>query len=424
MLYGNTTNNMVTGTSVLTAGDPRALNEQLEILLHVPSGEDSKTAAFTRFTKTDLNNGAGRAPADSSMGQPNTNNFTDANPPRPRVSPTNWVDYTLQGTQSPQDDSPPSFAPLYVRDGPMQTIGELGHLTDPARGVIANADDRLNSRGGGRTLRIGQPELAATFPGNQTNSSRTWPSWRLADIFTTTAAGNNATAPNAQGTLTNALGVVRGSTNTNGAVVTLPGLINPNGVLRDGGAALRAALYGIAGEPAAGPGDPAAQGTLDLAGQELVINSAATNMLARMTNLTGTGLPAGSLNVLWERGEISQLTALNAGSDLFGLNMSTVFDRGREELVRRSIEMITPRGSVFTVYAIGQTLQGTNVTGVARMKQTFQIEPVFEFTAPLTPGGPAEYADDSFDPAGADRISRRFAAPTNYTVRILQTSYD
>jgi hypothetical protein len=39
--------------------------------------------------------------------------------------------------------------------------------------------------------------------------------------------------------------VVRGTTNTNGVVVTIPGLINPNGLLRDGGAAMRAVLHGL-----------------------------------------------------------------------------------------------------------------------------------------------------------------------------------
>jgi hypothetical protein len=99
--------------------------------------------------------------------------------------------------------------------------------------------------------------------------------------------------------------------------------------------------------------------------------------------------------------------------------MANAIDRGREELIRRSIEMITPRGSVFTVYAIGQTLQVassvTNVLSTARLRQTFQIEPKFQFTA--------DYGNDSFA-TNAIRITRRFSAPTNYTVRVLATSYD
>ena len=100
--------------------------------------------------------------------------------------------------------------------------------------------------------------------------------------------------------------------------------------------------------------------------------------------------------------------------------MTNAFDRGREEIVRRSIEMITPRGSIFTVYAVGEVLQvtpiTTNVLSTARLKQTFQIEPQFQF--------PADYGNDSFNPAQAARITRRFSAPTNYTVRVLSSSYD
>jgi hypothetical protein len=277
------------------------------------------------------------------------------------------------------------------------------------------------ARGGGRTLRVGQSELTnfggtnvGWFDGNQTNASRTWTSWRLADVFTTTAASNGATAPDAQGNLTNSLGVVRGQTNTNGVVVTIPGLINPNGLLRDGGAAMRAALHGLtySATPEGAPG---------LAGLDLNsfrLNGVVNSMTSRLTNASATGLPSGALAPFWERGEISELPIFNTGN--IPTQMSNVFDRGREELVRRSIEMITTRGSVFTVYAIGQTLQVassvTNVLSTARLRQTFQIEPKFQFTG--------DYGNDSFSPAQSLRVTRRFSAPTNYTVRVLATSYD
>jgi hypothetical protein len=111
------------------------------------------------------------------------------------------------------------------------------------------------------------------------------------------------------------------------------------------------------------------------------------------------------------------LPLFNTGTSLASApgGLQQAFDRGREEVVRRSIEMITTRGSVFSVYAIGQTLQGTNVTGTARMKQTFQIEPVFQ--------DPADAFNDAF-PIDGGGIQRRFAPPTNYTLRVLATSYD
>lgn len=94
--------------------------------------------------------------------------------------------------------------------------------------------------------------------------------------------------------------------------------------------------------------------------------------------------------------------------------MSNVFDRGREELLRRSIEMITTRGSVFSVYAIGETLQGANVTSTARIKQIFEIIPQFPT---------ADAFNDNFA-INATRIYRRFAAPPNFSASVLSTQLE
>jgi hypothetical protein len=271
----------------------------------------------------------------------------------------------------------------------MQTIGELGHITDPAR-VAGGSGTISRARGGGRTLRIGQGEYSNTstftwYYGNQTLASRTWTSWRLADIFTAT-------------------------TNTN---IAIPGLVNPNGALRDNGAALRAAFFGLTFLPA-GP-----DGASSIAGRPANITNVVTNVISRLTNGAAGGL-TNALNPFWERGEISELTVLNSaasGSLASGAVMSNAFDRGREELVRRSIEMITTRGSVCTVYAIGQSLQitatSTNVLSSARVKTTFELVPQF--------ANPSQAFDDSFAPANA---ASRFVAPTNYNTRIISSTYD
>ena len=192
--------------------------------------------------------------------------------------------------------------------------------------------------------------------------------------------------------------------------MSLPGLLNPNGLLRDGGAAIRAALYGLTYSPTP-------EGAPGLAGRDLNssrLNGVVNSFKSRLTNASAAGLPSGALVPFWERGEISELPIFNTGN--IPAQMSNVFDRGREELVRRSIEMITPRGSVFTVYAIGQALQiagnKTNVLGAVRLKQSFELTPQFP-------------TSDSFiDNFSLNRISRRFAAPTSYTVRVLSSSYD
>jgi len=381
-----------------TEGDPRTLLEQLEFNLYT-SGTDPNQ---TRFYNT-MGPGSGPSStfANNTFGRPNTN----------YVRAADWADSSSVNPGA-------SNAPLIVRNGPMQAIGELGHITDPARPYITAGSAPSLARGGGRTLRVGQQELTnsggtnvAWFDGRQTNASRTWTSWRLADIFTTTSASNGATAADPLGSLTNSSGVVRGVTNANGAVVTIPGLINPNGALRDGGAALRAALFGFQFLPSP-------NGSPVTAGRPIATNNLVNSVLSRMTNVAAAGLPANSVNVFWERGEISELPLFNSGNTLIsGVLMSNAFDRGREEVVRRSIEMMTTRGSIFTAYAVGQALQvtgsTTNVLSTARTRATFEIVPQF--------ASPAVAMRDDFALSDA---SVRFAAPTNYAVRVLSSSYD
>jgi hypothetical protein len=137
-----------------------------------------------------------------------------------------------------------------------------------------------------------------------------------------------------------------------------------------------------------------------------------------MTNSPTAVTPAGSLNVLWERGEISELPLFNSGTNLAApTDMSTIFDRGREEVVRRSIEMLTTRGSVFTVYAIGQTLAPDGrVSGTARLKQVVEFTPVYT-------NAPAAFADN-FDPSVPEAVADRFAPPVNYSISVLSSAYE
>jgi hypothetical protein len=332
-------------------GDPRSLNEQIFLKPYQSGG--SSTPNQTRLLSD----------AAYPLGSPDSS----------RVNPQTWVDYTSLANGA-------ANAPLVIANANMSSIGELGNLTDPARvpatsGALSNV---VYSRSGGRTLRVGQPEIPSWYDGNQTNASRTWTSWRLTDVFTTTNA------------------------------VKINGLINPNGVLRDGGVALRAALYGFTylSSPHGAPGT---------AGRTLISNNITTlvtNILSRMTNATSFN-PPGSLNPFWERGEISELGVLNTGTALMDANFTSTIDRGREELVRRSIQMLTTRGSVFTVYVIGQSIHTsgttTNVTSTSRLRQVFELEPLGLDTT------------DAFDPADT---GGRFGKPTGYDVRVIATSYD
>ncbi len=345
-----------------TEGDPRALNEQLELRIYSPSSD----ADQTRFFLSGL--GDNNVPSNSTLGAPN-GNF---------VRSSNWVDFSSLAAGA-------GNAPLVVRNNAFQSIGELGHITDPARvpGTSGAMTNVVYSRGGGRTLRVGQSEHPRWHDGNQTNASRTWTSWRLTDIFTT---------------------------KTN---VSVAGLVNPNGALRDGGVALRAALHGMVYLPSP-EGAPGLEGrTLNA----FYLNVIAATKIAHLTNAAAAGLPSGSLNAFWERGEISELPIFNSG--IIPAAMSNKFDRGREELVRRSIEMLTTRGSVFTVYVIGQALQvtaqATNVISSARLKRTFEVLPQFSSV---------DSFDDNFNPAQAVRVARRFSTPTNFPVSVVASEIE
>lgn len=379
-----------------TEGDPRTLMEQLQ-LQPVATGSTENPNQTRLFVDS-----------QSTTGTPNST----------YVRPTDWVDYSSFAPGS-------ANAPMIVRNSAMTSIGEMGNLVDPSRvpgtrgAGTPSLTNVIYARSGGRTLRIGQPEHPdwywniAPGRGSQTEASRTWTSWRLADVFTTTAPSNNLTAADPLGVLTNNQGVVRGPTNTNGAVLTIPGLINPNGALRDNGAALRAVLHGIEFLPSPDGAPSTAGRRPDTNG----ITAVVTNLISRMTNSPTAIAPSGSLNVLWERGEISELPLFNSGTTLASVNMSNTFDRGREEVVRRSIEMLTTRGSIFTVYAIGQTLAPDGrVSGTARLKQVVEFTPVYT-------NAPAAFADN-FDPSVPEAVADRFAPPVNYSISVLSSAYE
>jgi hypothetical protein len=90
-----------------------------------------------------------------------------------------------------------SEAPFVIRKGPMLSLGELGHIFDPAQvddllqAPSAGVPSSLFCSGGGRTLRIGQPEFQAFNP------SADWDAEgkravELLDIFTVSDAGRSS----------------------------------------------------------------------------------------------------------------------------------------------------------------------------------------------------------------------------------------
>lgn len=355
--------------SLSRSGDPRSLHEQMNIARYITAGDAANQTRF--FTETSLGN--------VSLGQLNgAANY---------VNPNNWTDYS----PAIPSGSTSNLSPYRHLDTPLDTIGRLGDVYDPALFLSLGSTDITLVRGGARTLKIGQSErwtninFSGLWDGSETNASRNWTSWRLADVFATTNA------------------------------VTLPGVININGALRDTNA-LSALVFGLIYESSPGGGQATSGRNLNVA----------NFVTAVRTHLAGGTLDTNPSNdrLFWERGQISELadgtirplfsSPLNT---LAGVALSTTQDRGREEVVRRIMDLVTTKGNVYSIYAIGQSLNPRTGQPVAtqKIRRTFRIDPVFT---------PALPADNTFDPAqtGTGSATDRFRRPSGFTVTILHNS--
>jgi hypothetical protein len=352
--------------SLSRSGEPRSLNEQMVTVRYTTTGDVNNQTRFFNATT-----------AQSSFTSLGT-----------FVTPTSWIDY------SPAISAGSATAPYIQRDASLDTIGRLGDVYDSTRFLASGSEEILLVRGGARTLKIGQAErwspqnVYGLWDGLETSASRNWTSWRLADVFSVT----NATS--------------------------LPGVININGALRDNGAALQALVFGLIYESSPG----GAQAT---SGRNLNV----TNFVSSVRNhLSGGSVDTNPSNdrLFWERGQLGELAdAQNRPllssilNTLAGVALSTTQDRGREELVRRMLELITTKGNTYTVYAIGQSLNPRTGQPVStqKIKRTFRIDPVFN---------PALPADNTFDPAqsGTGSATDRFRRPSGFTVTVLQNSVE
>ena len=415
--------------SLNRSGEPRSLHEQMRIARYLGSSDPNQAHQTRFFTETSL--------ANVSLGQLNgAGNY---------INPTNWIDYSP--AISPGAGA--SLAPYRQLDGPLDTISRLGDLYDPALFLVAGSTEIALVRGGGRTLKIGQAERwgpqnpYGLWDGSETSASRNWTAWRLADVFTAnnpsrlwidTAPANPVDWDNNGILDTNVVTLISINGATNRlisptseleAATCFQGLININGALRDNGAALQALVLGLAYEPAP-------QGAQATAGRSLIV---ANFVNAVRTHLAGSATvdtnPAND-QLFWERGQISELaTASNlplfssALSTLAGVPLNTAQDRGREELVRRIMDLITTKGNTYTVYAVGQSLNPRTGLPVAthRVKKTFRINP--SFLAPDSNNVLRSLpADSTFNPAETGRggAADRFRRPTGFTTTILHTS--
>jgi hypothetical protein len=337
-------------------GDARSLSEQLSMTGGLSSLGNDQTRFYGNIS------GNGVIPGTSTFGKAAIS-FVDT---------TKWPDYT----QALNDNAPTAYD--INRDDVMQSIGELGNIYDPVRTIATTegggaSPSILRARGGGRTLKIGQSDDRITGA----RFSSTWfnAAWRLTDLFDANPVGRLVAPTTVRGKI-NINGVLRDSVASNGSVIPT------------GGAAFRAALrsYNFLTSP---------NGDAVLNGRALS-NSEIDTLVSNLQSYLITNGP------LMERGEISQLPFFNTSG------LATAEDRGREEICRRLIEMITTRSASFTVYAIGETVRqdrsgNKTTTGQKRLAITFQLEPLNSSGAPL------DTSTTPFDAVASYRVKRIYA---------------
>jgi hypothetical protein len=323
-------------------GDPRSLSEPMELVggNGTAFGND-QARFFNNFNGVSHN--ANPLPGSYSSGNPR---ITLGNPANPEyVNPVNWPDYHLQLSNSAAN------AYAVISDTAMKSIGELGHIYDPHR-KLDPASNIMRARGGGRSLKIGQPDdlVANTRFSGATAANISWfnGSWRLTDIFSADDPALAESQPSAEGK------------------------INVNGVLRDNGTAFRAALRSLTFQPTP-DGDPARAG-------RMLSESEIDQLISQMITYLQTN---GPMLCRGELGQIPFFSAAGAAGTAGAHPSSTAMDRSREEIFRRVVELITTRSLSFKLYVIGQAVRQNLDGSVTPMATSYQqsrvkLEPEIE----------------------------------------------
>jgi hypothetical protein len=230
-------------------------------------------------------------------------------------------------------------APFFINNSPMKSIGELGNIFDPVQASDTGEPGNPKSSsgkgvgvfgpGGGRHLRIGQPEPDLdTNPWDEDGKRAI----QLIDLFTTNA-------------------VVTGN------YPTFPGRVNINTASRE---VLAALFYGISIKSDKGIYH-------DSSGNEQV------DEIPMMTAQKSLALADQIIKERTDNGPFKRLSDLHRISsfwnraDAFEPTLGTpvpgepdaiprVMDRAREELFSKTVNLITTQSRAFRIYVVGQSL--------------------------------------------------------------------
>lgn len=342
---GTSGGNNVNRRFPLDSGDPRSLTDVYPA--YSESGGAVSAIAWRRNTSNSQS--ATRLGGDSNGG---TYGFFPSNS---NSAADRWVPEPLLPTGTSNFTRPTAV----IRDGHMQTIGELGFIYDPAipdELRFGNTTSGTFRRGGFRTLAIGAtaselatgagqlPQLLnddSNLP--KINSKR---AYRLLDIFRV----NNS----------------------------LKGKILVNSALRDpANLPLRSVFESLKTQNNPDPTDtfPSSKDVSLPSNSDLLTD----NVIEALINAARSQAIGPFLSL----GQISDLDLFNDGEllipevDLTSENdRVNMTDAGREEVLRHTLGLLTTKGSVYSIHVVGQT--GDSKSGTFRPKSTAQLTKIVE----------------------------------------------
>lgn len=314
-------------------------------------------AAYNWESSSQANSGVlwnGRNDLAISSGAPQDYSTTWAARDFMRASPTlgtfvNLNTSTPTNASSPWTSADATNAPFYLRNGKMESIGELGNIYDPAQlndvgfSTSAGSPTSWYASGGGRTLRLGISEF--DYP--NTNTPPTAATERLAP---------NWNSPGYRSTHLLDLFTVA-QTNSNGVPTNAP-KININTASQD---VLTALFYNLSQNA-------------ELAFTNSILTPNAASNLA---SLVISNRPFYNLSDLYKI--TPQLLSPTNYSPTLGTSTSTniaaINDAGREQLLASILELIDTQSRNFKVISIGQAIdQGGKVLAEAVQESIITLD--------------------------------------------------
>lgn len=281
------------------------------------------------------------------------------NPPRPEKAPAH--------VKHPVDDYPAG----YSGPGYYESIGELGLVFDPSAWSRTSGGGSPNRQGGGRTLRIGSPELT-TFTTAGTSAID------LLDILCADEkrpmkglVNVNSLRPEVARTLFAGMELRSERAITGGTETTSDGMI------RNAGAS--GPIY-----PPCGDASTNAGGVFSAAltmPTSVVLTSPFD--LANLKTVTATGSPTGPLYfgdlAAWPSTSTTQYPTPQSPRPVASGSEPGLDDRGREEMFRRILPLITFHSRIFRMHMTTQVLDQNDKVIVTRSKAyDVLLEPTYD----------------------------------------------